>query len=107
MSKTKALLPDHLSKQMRPEHIGHRLKLLRMAHNLSPSEIADMLEIERTYWSRFENSKRPISLNIAALLVHKFGVTLDFLILGTWDKLPLDLAEKLRVVEKHLESNKI
>jgi hypothetical protein len=35
---------------------------------------------------------------VAYLLTDRFGVTLDFLLLGKWDKLPLDVAEKLRKV---------
>lgn len=85
--------------EMRPERIGYRLMLLREALGLKSSEIADMLDIERTYWSRFENGKRAITDATAALLVERFGVSLDFLILGRWDRLPLDLAEKMRRVE--------
>lgn len=85
--------------EMKPERIGHRLMLLREAHDLRPAEIADMLGIERTYWSRFENGKRAITESVAALLVDRFGVTLDFLILGRWDRLPLELAERMRSVE--------
>jgi DNA-binding XRE family transcriptional regulator len=98
-TKSKNLLPDEMRDQMRPERIGYRLKLLRVSHGLTPSEMADMLDIERTYWSRFEGGKRAVSDTVAALLVARFGVTLDFLILGRWDKLPLDLAEKLRAAE--------
>lgn len=102
-SKPEKLLPADLYEQMRPENIGHRLKLLRVAHDMSPSEMADMLNIERTYWSRFEGGKRAVSDAVAALLVSKFGVTLDFLILGRWDKLPLDLAERLRATETRIK----
>ena len=83
---------------MRPERIGYRLALLREAHGLKSSEMADMLGIERTYWSRFEGGKRPITESVAALLVDRFGVTLDFLILGRWDRLPLELSQRLRAV---------
>lgn len=90
------ILPQHMRDEMDPSRIGYRLMLLRKAHNLEKSEIADMLGIERTYWSRFEGGKRAITDNVRAMLVDRFGVTMDFLILGRWDKLPLDLAEKLR-----------
>lgn len=70
-----------------------------MALGKSPSEIADELGVERTYWSRFENGRRTINDDTASLLVAKYGVTLDFLILGRWDKLPFDLAEAMRSAE--------
>lgn len=84
--------------EMAPERIGYRLMLLREALGLKPSEMADMLDIERTYWSRFEGGKRAITETVAAILVERFGVTLDFIILGRWDRLPLDLAEKMRAL---------
>lgn len=93
-------LPDEVVKEMRPERIGYRLRLLREALGLSPSEMADMLGIERTYWSRFENGRRAINDTTAALLVTTFGVTLDFLILGRADKLPVDLAMRIRQVSE-------
>lgn len=82
--------------EMRPENIGKRLTILREAFGLSKSEMADLLGIERTYWSRFENGKRPVNSDVAYLLVDRFDVTLDFLILGRWEKLNYEVAEKLR-----------
>lgn len=90
------LVPPDLINEMRADRIGYRMRLLREAQGLLPSEMADRLEIERTYWSRFENGKRRINDNLAALLVSRFGVTLDFLLLGKWDKLPMDLADAMR-----------
>ena len=95
-SPTRDLIPEDTRRQMRPEAIGQRLTLLREAVGKKPAEMADMLDIERTYWSRFEGGKRKLSDEVAVLLVERFGVTLDFLYLGRWDKLPLDLSEKLR-----------
>lgn len=99
-TKSENLIPKAMLSEMRPERIGHRLMLLRAAVGMTPSEIADKLGIERTYWSRFENGKRPITETVAALLVDRFGVTLDFLILGRWDRLPFELAQKMRAVEE-------
>lgn len=96
--------PPHIAAEMRPERTGHRLRLLREALGYKPSEIADALGIERTYWSRSEGGKRALSDGIAVLLVDRFGVTLDFLVLGRWDKLPLDLAMRMREVESRLSS---
>jgi DNA-binding XRE family transcriptional regulator len=82
--------------EMTPEAVGERLTMLREAFDLKKSEIADLLEIERTYWSRFEGGKRVIPLPIAYLLVERFGVTLDWIILGRWDTLTFELRERLR-----------
>ena len=103
--KPEALLPEPVKVEMRAERIGQRLRLLRLALDLSPSEMADTLDIERTYWSRFEGGKRPITEAVAALLVVRFGVTLDWLILGRWDGLPFGLAEKMRSVAFEASKN--
>lgn len=88
---------SRMPKEMQPDQIGRRLRILRLAFDLKPSEISDMLGMERTYWSRFETGKRPITNEFAYLLVDRFGVTLDWLVLGRWDKLSLDIAERLRL----------
>jgi transcriptional regulator with XRE-family HTH domain len=88
-------IPD----EMRPERIADRLRLIRTAYGLSKAEIADMLGIERTYWSRFEGGKRAPNEETSYLLTERFGVTLDFLFLGKWDKLPFDVAERLRAAQ--------
>lgn len=82
--------------EMRPDQIGARLKLIRESHGLKPAQIADILGIERTYWSRFEGGKRVISNEVAYLLTQKFYVTLDFLLLNKWENLPLEVAERMR-----------
>lgn len=84
--------------EMYPENIGNRLRIIREAFGLKPAEMADILDIERTYWSRFENGKRAITNPIAYLLTERFGVTMDYILLGKWDKLPLDVAEKMRKI---------
>jgi len=90
-----------IPRAMYPDQIGNRMRLIREAFGLRPAEIADMLGIERTYWSRQEGGRRPISDEVAYLLTERFGVTLDFLLLGKWDKLPLDVAQKLRAVSSN------
>ena len=87
------------AEEMKPDRIGHRLKLLRVALGFQPAEMADFLEIERTYWSRSEGGKRAASKELAALLVERCNVTMDFILLGKWSGLPLDLATKMRKID--------
>jgi plasmid maintenance system antidote protein VapI len=94
--KKESLLPREVSDAMRDAAVGERLRLLRLAVGKSPAEMADSLDIERTYWSRYEKGRQGLSDGVAALLVVRFGVTLDFLIMGRWDSLPVNLAEKMR-----------
>lgn len=97
-TKPESLLPNSTLAEMRPERIGERLRILREALGLSPAEMSDLLGIERTYWSRFERGNRPITETVAALLVERFGVTLDFLILGRWNNVPFEIAERMRSI---------
>jgi transcriptional regulator with XRE-family HTH domain len=94
-----------IPREMYPDKIGARMRLIREAYGLKPAEIADMLDIERTYWSRFEGGRRAINDEVAYLLVEKFNVTLDFLMLGRWDTLRVDVAEKLRAAAKLSAAN--
>ncbi len=95
----KNLLSSSTMAEMRPEKIGFRLKLLREALGMKPAEMADSLGIERTYWSRFENGRRALTEPNAVLICERYGVSLDYLILGKWNHLPLELAAKMRAVE--------
>ncbi|MFX4298536.1 helix-turn-helix domain-containing protein [Pseudosulfitobacter pseudonitzschiae] len=81
---------------MTDEAVGRRLKSLREAMDLSPSEMADTLGIERTYWTRYEKGRQGLSDSVAALLVLRFSVTLDYLIMGDDSKLPVSIFEKIR-----------
>lgn len=81
---------------MSPASIGRRLELIRVAHGLSKSEIADMLGIDRTHWSRFEGGQRAIPYDKASRLVDRFGVSLDFIILGRWRGMDVEVADRLR-----------
>lgn len=99
------LLSQSTLSEMRPEKIGARLRLIREALNLKPAEMADSLGIERTYWSRFENGRRAVTETMAAILAERYGVTLDFIILGRWSGLPLDLASRMRAIEAQYRSS--
>lgn len=74
---------------------------------MSSAEMADFLGINRTYWTRFEKGHRPVTEGVAALLVDRFGVSLDFIILGRWDRLPIDIAEEMRSVLEKNSSSKL
>ena len=95
-----------LPPEMEPKSIGTRLRLVREAFGLKPSEVSDLLGIERTYWSRFEGGHRKLTNEVAFLIVDRFGVTLDFLFLGRWESLRFDVAEKLRTYKAPSDNNK-
>ena len=80
---------------LRQEAIGGRLKSIREAYGLKPSEIADKLGVERTYWSRWETGARPIPIDMAYALTQMFEVDLDYVLSGDLRAVPLDVRERL------------
>lgn len=89
--------------EMDPVRIGRRLRFTREALGLRPSQMADLLGIERTYWTRYEKGHRKISYEVGALMVAHFGVTLDFIFLGNLAGVPLDLAQRIRKAEEQVD----
>lgn len=85
-----------IQREASAKEVGDRLRALRMALNLKPAEIADRLEMERTYWSRFEGGKRLIPVEFAIRVCAAFGVSLDFIYLGDLRVVHHDLAMKLQ-----------
>lgn len=78
------------------ERVGRRLKALRMSLGLGITEMAEANNIDATNYGRFEKGKRPLPLAIGKLLAQRYDVTMDWLYLGRWGGLSLDVAERLR-----------
>jgi transcriptional regulator with XRE-family HTH domain len=84
----------------RPEVIGARLKALRLALGYKRVKtFCDFIGITDTTWNNFERGHRRISIDEAAKVVTKTGVSLDWIYLGREHTLPLHIAEKLRQVD--------
>lgn len=90
---------------IKAQDVGHRLSVIREAFGLKPSEAADLLGIDRSAWTRFEKGKRIIPYDKAFLLVDRFGVSLDYIILGRSDQLSFEVREKLREAEARLSQS--
>ena len=56
-----------------------RIRDLREDFDLSQQEIADILNMHRTTYVRYESGEREIPLNIAILLANYYDVSLDYL----------------------------
>ena len=96
---------SRIPREMYPDMIGSRLRTIRVAFGLKPSQIADRLGINRSVWSRLEAGKRPPPDEVAYLVCDHFQVTLDYLILGRWGGLSLEVADKLRAAEAKIASS--
>lgn len=64
------------------EAIAHRLKLLRIALEVSQVQVCRATNISPTAWSNYECGLRRISLDNALAVKKQFGVGLDFIYWG-------------------------
>ena len=62
--------------------IPERLKKLRKRLNLSQIEMAEKMEVTRSYWSALERGNRELSGGILRKLIVSFRVSADWLLTG-------------------------
>lgn len=67
-----------------------RLEDLRVDHDLTQQQVADILNCKREVYRRYEKGVRELPLSYAIILAKHYGVTLDFLV-GLSDKKSIDV----------------
>jgi transcriptional regulator with XRE-family HTH domain len=75
--------------------IGKRLERFRLVLNLNQREFAERHGFNPTQYRNWESGSRRISIDCAALLEERYGLTLDFIYLGRISTLPHKLAIEL------------
>lgn len=76
--------------------VGRRLRATRRALGFKrQSEIADLLGCNRSNWVAYEKGDRVLPPRFALELLHRYGVTLDFIYAGREDALPTDLRGRI------------
>ena len=60
--------------------IGERIKNLRELKGLSAKELAEILDINQSTYSKLENDKKSISVSELRRITKFFGVTADYII---------------------------
>jgi transcriptional regulator with XRE-family HTH domain len=68
---------------------GKRIRQLRIQNSYTQEDLAGMLGIDQSFYGRVETGKRGCSVDLFVRLSDLFGVSLDFLILGSSDDSPL------------------
>ena len=61
---------------------GERIRQLRMKQGYTQEETAELLNMDRSYYSRIESGKRGCSVDMLVHLSELLGVSLDYLVLG-------------------------
>jgi len=56
-----------------------RIRDLREDADLTQKQVAEMLHMHKTTYTRYESGEREIPLNVAILLAKQYGVSLDYL----------------------------
>lgn len=74
---------------------GNRIRQLRRQSGYTQEILAQMLNIDRSYYSRIESSKSSCSVELFVHISEVFGVSLDYLILGKYNGDPLNETERL------------
>lgn len=66
------------------EECGRRIRQLRIQGGLTQEELAEMLNIDRSFYGRIETGKKGCSVDVLVQLSELHHVTLDYLILGRY-----------------------
>ena len=69
-----------------------RIKNLRIDHDKSQAEIAELLNISQTYYSKYELGKHPLPIHHLITLCQYYHVSADY-ILGLPNSLPYGLSK--------------
>lgn len=77
------------------EQIASRLRVLEAILGMSSSAIADAAGIARNTYSQWRKGKGRPQLDQAVLLCDRFGITLDWIYLGSTSGLPYQFMVRL------------
>jgi len=74
--------------------LAERLKLLRTEKELTQQDVADKLEITRQAYNNYETGKRKLDNESLIVLSEFFGVSTDYLLGKTDNKVPIKMPKK-------------
>lgn len=92
---------------------GERIRQLRIDNGLTQEQVAEALNISRTFYSRVETGEKGCSIDLFVQVSNLFHVSLDYLILGKYSNNLLVSADRVQIKKDiatlmaHLEQFKI
>ena len=92
------LEPTHMNYVMKQS--GKRIQQLRIKNGLTQEQVAEVLNIDRSFYSRIEAGKSGCSVDLFVQLSMLFEVSLDYLILGEYSRTLFADTEKLLLKEE-------
>lgn len=78
-----------------PTMVAQRLIALRTALNLTKSEFADRIGLDRSSYTKIEKGVKPLPLTAAYRIWQVFGADMNYLFLGQMGSLPSSLSSRL------------
>ena len=82
--------------------IGNRLKKIRVEAGMTQQDMANLLGIERTAFSKIETGRVDITLKHLLKIVRKFEISLDWLLLEKGEKSEFDTFGEYRGTVKEM-----
>ena len=93
---------------------GERIRQLRIKSGHTQEKVSEILNIDRSFYSRIEAGKKGCSIDLFIRLSELYSVSLDYLILGRYGDSTIDHNDKAQLKEdveqlvSHLEQfNKV
>ena len=83
--------------------LGARIAVLRRASGLSQGELAKQLQVSPSAIGMYEQGRREPSVELLIAMADIFGVTLDYLLTGKPEKLPVGVQDVFRQTDKQLD----
>lgn len=66
-----------------PAEVGHRIRDIRIRHNMTQREFAGLIGISSSYLGAIERGTRPVSRNVMQRLHDCFALSCDYLLHGS------------------------
>ena len=76
---------------------GERIRQLRIDNGLTQEQVAEALNISRTFYSRVETGEKGCSIDLFVQVSNLFHISLDYLILGKYSDNLLMSADRVQM----------
>lgn len=88
--------PTNRNTRIDPVGIGERLRAIRESEQMQSGEFALSVGIDPSSYSKIEQGKKALKMEMGYQVAERYGVTMDFIYRGRLNDLPQKLAEHLR-----------
>lgn len=83
--------------------VGCRLQAIRMVFGLQSKDMAALIAVDPSSYSKTEKGSKPLKSEHAYVIAERYGITMDYIYRGSFAQLPTDLAAKLRRAESQAQ----